>query len=56
MDVFAHCIIGFDIGGASIDDLSVCRLFNQTIGDNSPPTWIPGRHILLEYDPFCSDT
>lgn len=47
IDVFTRRIIGFDIGGEYIDGTSVCRMFNQAIAGNQPPTWVSTDHAPL---------
>lgn len=47
MDVFTRRIIGFGIGGEHIDGQTVCRMFNQAIAGNAPPTRISTDHDPL---------
>ena len=47
IDVFTRRIIGFGIGGEYIDGVSACRMFNQAIAGNTPPTRISTDHDPL---------
>jgi transposase InsO family protein len=47
LDVFTRRIIGFGIGGEHIDGVSACRMFNQAIAGNAPPTRIGTDHDPL---------
>ncbi len=47
IDVFTRRIIGFGIGGETIDGPTVCRMFNQAIAGHAPP----GR-ISTDHDPL----
>jgi putative transposase len=47
IDIFTRRIIGFGIGGEYIDGASVCRMFNQAIAGNAPPTRISTDHDPL---------
>ena len=47
MDVFSRRIIGFDIERASIDGVSVCRMFNRAVSSQRLP-----RHISTDHDPL----
>ena len=47
IDVFTRRIIRFGIGGEYIDGPSVCRMFNQAVAGNAPPTRISTDHDPL---------
>ena len=45
--VFTRRIIGFGIERASIDGVSVCRMFNHAVAGRPPPT-----HVSTDHDPL----
>ena len=47
MDVFTRRIIGFGIERASIDGMSVCRMFNHAVAGKPLP-----RHLSTDHDPL----
>ena len=47
IDVFTRRIVGFGIGGETIDGPSVCRMFNQAIGGKSAPIRLSTDHDHL---------
>ena len=47
MDVFTRRIIGFGVERASIDGVSVCRMFNHAIAGQPLP-----KHISTDHDPL----
>ena len=47
MDVFTRRLVGFSIAPAHIDGVSVCRMFNQAITDQSLP-----KRISTDHDPL----
>ncbi|MDE2349269.1 MAG: transposase [Gammaproteobacteria bacterium] len=47
IDVFTRRIVGFGIGGETIDGPSVCRMFNQAIGGKTPP-----MRLSTDHDPL----
>jgi transposase InsO family protein len=47
LDVFTRRIIGFGVGGEYIDGPAVCRMFNQAIAGQMPPTRISTDHDPL---------
>jgi putative transposase len=47
MDVFSRRIIGFGAERASIDGVSVCRMFNHAVSSQRLP-----RHISTDHDPL----
>jgi len=47
IDVFTRRIIGFGIERASIDGVSVCRMFNHAVAGRPPP-----KHVSTDYDPL----
>lgn len=47
MDVFTRRIIGFGVERASIDGLSVCRMFNHTVAGQPLP-----KHVSTDHDPL----
>lgn len=46
IDVFTRRIIGFGIERASIDGVSVCRMFNHAVAGRPPP-----KHVSTDHDP-----
>ena len=56
MDVFTRRLVGFGVDGASIDGVSVCRMFNRAIADEHL-----AKHLSTDHDPLfrfhrCSPT
>ena len=47
IDVFTHRIVGFGIGGETIDGPALCRMFNRAIADHPPPD-----RIRTDHDPL----
>ena len=47
IDVFTRCIIGFGVERASIDGVSVCRMFNHAVAGRPPP-----KHLSTDHDPL----
>lgn len=47
IDVFTRRIIGFGIERGAIDDVSVCRMFNQAVAGQPPP-----KHVSTDHDPL----
>ena len=47
IDVFTRHIVGFGIGGETIDGPAVSRMFNRAIADHPPPVWISTDHDSL---------
>jgi len=47
IDVFTRRIIGFGIERASIDGMSVCRMFNHAVTDRPLP-----KHVSTDHDPL----
>jgi len=47
IDVFTRRIIGFGIERASIDGVSVCRMFNHAVAGRPPP-----KHVSTDHDPL----
>ena len=47
IDVFTRRIVGFGIERASIDGLSVCRMFNHAVAGRPPP-----KHVSADHDPL----
>jgi putative transposase len=47
MDVFTRRIVGFGIAPASIDGMSVCRMFNCTTAGQSKP-----KYLSTDHDPL----
>jgi transposase InsO family protein len=47
MDLFTRRIIGFAVERASIDGMSVCRMFNHAVGGRPLP-----KHLSTDHDPL----
>ncbi|HUL92140.1 MAG TPA: integrase core domain-containing protein [Burkholderiales bacterium] len=47
MDVFTRLILGFGVERASVDGVSVCRMFNRAIAGKPLP-----RHLSTDHDPL----
>jgi len=47
MDVFSRRIVGFGVERASIDGVSLCRMFNHAIAGKPLP-----RHLSTDHDPL----
>ena len=47
IDVFTRRIIGFGIERASIDGVSVCRMFNHAVAGRPPPKYVSTDHDSL---------
>ena len=47
IDVFTRRIIGFGIERASIDGVSVCRMFNHAVAGRPPP-----KYVSTDHDPL----
>jgi transposase InsO family protein len=47
MDVFTRRLIGFGVEPASIDGVSVCRMFNHALASQPRP-----RHVSTDHDPL----
>ena len=47
MDVFTRRLVGFSIGPAHIDGVSICRMFNRAIADQPLP-----KRISTDHDPL----
>jgi putative transposase len=47
MDVFTRRIVGFGIAPASIDGMSVCRMFNCATAGQSKP-----KYLSTDHDPL----
>ena len=47
MDVFTRRIVGFGVERASIDGVSVCRMFNRAIAGERLP-----KHLSTDHDPL----
>jgi hypothetical protein len=51
MEIFTRCIVGRGVERASIDGVSVCRMFNHAVASQPLP-----KHLSADHDAYSGPT